>query len=161
MRRRTQKRMVIKCTGFSIGLDRKSPDRRYSCNKNLVPSKPSEPTRIVQQTPPPRTGDDTSLTRLALGFWAGYRKFSATTGVTTSDAALSAPLVAPLVKLNMHYKSVSHNKFSIGKFPIGEWRQKQKSSYREILNEKIPYRKILHREIPYGKERNKSVPLYS
>ena len=51
----------------------------------------------------PRTGGTTSLTGLALGFWApAYRKFSATTGATTSDAALSAALVAPLVKLNMY-----------------------------------------------------------
>ena len=77
---------------------------------------------VLQQTPPPpRTGGATSLTGLALGFWApAYRKFSATTGAglaPPSDSALSAPLV----KLNMrYYESVSHNKSYIEKFSLGE-----------------------------------------
>jgi len=38
---------------------------------------------------PPRTGGTTSLTGLALGFWApAYKKFSITTGATTSDATV-------------------------------------------------------------------------
>jgi len=62
-----------------------------------------------------------------------FRYYWHRTGATTADAALSAPLV----KLNMRYESVSRNKLSIGKFLIGKWSQKQKSSYREI-----PYRGV-------------------
>jgi hypothetical protein len=41
-------------------------------------------------------------------------------GATTTDAFLSAPPLAPLVKLNIRYEIVSHNKFSIGVGPKTE-----------------------------------------
>ena len=82
-------------------------------------------SRLLLQQTPPRTGGAITLTRLALWFWApGYRKFFATTGagLAPSPQALpSLPTSVPLVKLNMRYESVSHNKFSIG-LPTGEWR---------------------------------------
>ena len=56
------------------------------------------------------------------GDWTpAYRKFSATTGATTSDAGLSVPLVATLVKLNMRYESVTQQ-ILYREIPYREWR---------------------------------------
>ena len=107
---------------------------RYSTHQNL------------QKTPPPPTDwrrhffNWTGAGVLGTSVQKIFRYHWHRIGATTTDAALSAPLV---VKLNMRYEIVSHNKFSIGKFFIGVG-QKQKSSYREI-----PYAKILCQKIPY------------
>ena len=130
--------------------------------------------KIYSNPPPPTdwrrhffnwTGDgvlDTCVQKIFRYYWCR-------TGATTSDAAISAPLVVPLIKLNMRYEGMSHNKFSIGSGVTSQnWTGASATvtpSHRLALlsprgrsgataktglaHKEFPYMEILHREIPY------------
>lgn len=116
--------------------------------------------RFYSQLPPPRTGGATSLTGLALGFWAPrYRKFAATTGAglalppqtlpspptsgTTGkiEHALWNCITQQIFYRELFYRSGAKNrKVPIGKFPM-----------RKFSAGKFSIGKVAHREFCIGK----------